>query len=121
MSTPSPPQTLDTNTTSTGEPPSGAYGPSSFAGTYEPIGERQFMSMFTTDTSAARVHENKYQVRKLKLCEIIIAAIIIKTKILCCNNVGLGFQLETKDSHSFLCKLSLASFKQARFFPKLQK
>lgn len=31
--------------------PSGAYGPSSSIGTYEPMGEKEFMKMFVTDTS----------------------------------------------------------------------
>lgn len=37
--------------------PSGAYGPTSSSGTYEPVGEREFLKMFVTDRSRAAESE----------------------------------------------------------------
>lgn len=37
------------NNNRNGESGAGAYGPSDVSGSYQPLGERQFIDMFTTD------------------------------------------------------------------------
>lgn len=54
METPPQPSTTNNNGTEAGT--GGAYGPSDLSGTYQPLGERQFIDMFTTSHARSNGH-----------------------------------------------------------------